>query len=106
MASTHNPNPGRRVVIRGCSIVSDTAGELAPPPDGQPVTPPPAPPPGPTRKRLPIGDYTEALLRSVGVTEERFAAAKKALGMAPTCNCAKRKAWLNRAGEWLASQVA
>jgi hypothetical protein len=84
----------RRITIVGNQVVSDTAGEIA----AAPINAPPA-----SRKRLPLGDYTERLLSSVGVTPDRYTAAKAALGMAPTCNCAKRKAWLNRAGEWLAS---
>jgi hypothetical protein len=51
---------------------------------------------------LPLGDYTEQLLASVGITKDRYAAAKEALGLPPTCGCASRQAWLNRAGAWLA----
>lgn len=51
---------------------------------------------------LPLGDYTESMLASVGITKDRYAAAKESLGLAPTCGCAKRQEWLNRAGAWLA----
>lgn len=47
-----------------------------------------------------LGDWTEHLLKKAGITEDRYKAAKEALGMAPTCNCAKRKAWLNKVSEW------
>lgn len=47
-----------------------------------------------------LGDYTERLLSSIGVTQDRYKAAKELFGLAPTCNCDKRKAWLNRVGEW------
>jgi hypothetical protein len=90
----------RQIKVGGNSKVTDTAGLLGPTPDGKPAPPPT---PKPVRQRLPLGDYTERMLSSVGVTPERYAAAKAALGMAPTCNCHKRKEWLNRAGEWLAS---
>ena len=48
-----------------------------------------------------LGDWTEALLKRAGVTQDRYKAAKEALGMAPTCNCAARKEWLNKVGAWL-----
>ena len=38
-----------------------------------------------------LGDYTESLLESVGITKERYVSAKKYLGLAPTCNCASRR---------------
>ena len=48
-----------------------------------------------------LGDYTERLLASIGVTKDRYVAAKKLFGLAPTCGCAERQAWLNRVGKWL-----
>jgi len=47
-----------------------------------------------------LGDYTESLLQSVGITKERYQAAKQLFGLAPTCNCDERKAWLNRVSDW------
>lgn len=48
-----------------------------------------------------LGDYTERLLASIGATPERYAAAKERFGLAPTCGCEARKAWLNDVGRWL-----
>lgn len=48
-----------------------------------------------------LGDYTEQLLSTIGVTKDRYAAAKELFGLAPTCNCETRKAWLNKVGAWL-----
>lgn len=53
-----------------------------------------------SRQQSGLGDYTESLLKSIGVTQDRYKAAKELFGLAPTCNCDKRKAWLNRVGEW------
>jgi hypothetical protein len=47
-----------------------------------------------------LGDWTERMLASIGITKERYVAAKQLFGLAPTCNCAKRKAWLNRVSDW------
>lgn len=47
-----------------------------------------------------LGDWTERMLSSVGVTQERYVAAKEIFGLAPTCNCAKRKEWLNKVSDW------
>ena len=47
-----------------------------------------------------LGDYTEQLLTSLGITKERYQAAKQLFGLAPTCNCETRKEWLNRVSEW------
>ena len=52
-----------------------------------------------------LGDHTERLLQRVGVTKERYVAAKVALGLAPTCGCDDRKVWLNKASKWLADQL-
>jgi len=51
-----------------------------------------------TRNRL--GDITEKALKSIGVTQDRYKAAKEIFGMSPTCNCDKRKEWLNRVSDW------
>jgi hypothetical protein len=53
------------------------------------------------RTTLGLGDYTEQLLSSIGVTKDRYAAAKELFGLAPTCNCETRKEWLNKVGAWL-----
>lgn len=47
-----------------------------------------------------LGDYTESLLQSVGITKERYIAAKQLFGLAPTCGCGERKEWLNRVSDW------
>lgn len=54
---------------------------------------------------LPMGDYTERLLGTVGITEDLYKAAKESLGLAPTCNCKARKEWLNRAGAWMRNKI-
>lgn len=48
-----------------------------------------------------LGDWTESMLASVGVTPERYVEAKRLFGLSPSCNCAQRKAWLNAVSEWL-----
>jgi hypothetical protein len=47
-----------------------------------------------------LGDYTEQLLASLGVTKDRYIAAKEMFGLAPTCGCNDRKSWLNKVSEW------
>jgi hypothetical protein len=58
------------------------------------------------RVRDGLGDYTERLLKKLGITPERYVAAKEFAGLAPTCNCAARKQWLNKVGEWWVSVSA
>ena len=48
-----------------------------------------------------LGDLAGAFFASVGVTEERYRAAKSALGLDPECNCDARKKWLNEMGHRL-----
>lgn len=48
-----------------------------------------------------VGDRLAAALKKLGVTEERYAAAKAAIGLPPTCGCKERREWLNRLGDWL-----
>lgn len=48
-----------------------------------------------------LGDYTERVLASIGVTKERYVEAKSLFGLAPTCNCPERKEWLNKVGKWI-----
>ena len=47
-----------------------------------------------------LGDYTESLLQSVGITKERYVAAKQLFGLAPTCGCDSRREWLNKVSDW------
>lgn len=47
-----------------------------------------------------LGDYTESLLASIGVTQDRYVAAKQLFGLPPTCGCDARKEWLNRVSDW------
>lgn len=47
-----------------------------------------------------LGDYTEQLLTSIGVTKDRYVAAKQLFGLPPTCGCDARKEWLNRVSDW------
>lgn len=55
---------------------------------------------------LGLGDYTESLLRSIGVTKERYIAAKELFGFAPTCHCEARKEWLNHVSDWWNRTIA
>lgn len=43
-----------------------------------------------------LGDVIEDVLKSCGITEERF----KAWFNLKECNCSKRKAWLNSIFSW------
>ena len=47
-----------------------------------------------------LGDWTERHLQSIGVTKERYKAAKELFGLAPTCGCDARKQWLNSVSDW------
>lgn len=47
-----------------------------------------------------LGDVVENILKSVGITEERF----KEWFNLKECNCSKRKAWLNSLFSWKKSQ--
>ena len=51
-------------------------------------------------KGVRLGDWTERLLASVGVTKERYIAAKDLFGFAPECSCDDRQEWLNRVSAW------
>ena len=48
-----------------------------------------------------LGDRTERILASLGVTQERYVEIKAKFGLPPTCNCTARKTWLNNVGEYL-----
>jgi len=45
-----------------------------------------------------LGDLTESFFTSLGITKERYQAAKAGLGLDPGCNCDARKKWLNELG--------
>ncbi len=53
-----------------------------------------------SQSRPGLGDATERLLSSIGITEDRVKQAKELFGLAPKCNCAKRKLWLNKISDW------
>lgn len=48
-----------------------------------------------------LGDVVENVLKSFGITEERF----KQWFRLSECNCSKRKAWLNRLFSWKKNQA-
>jgi hypothetical protein len=48
-----------------------------------------------------LGDRVSAALAAIGVTEDNYKQVKAVFGLAPTCNCAGRREWLNRVGRWL-----
>jgi hypothetical protein len=45
-----------------------------------------------------LGDLTERFFFSLGITKDRYRAAKAAVGLEPDCNCDARKKWLNELG--------
>lgn len=47
-----------------------------------------------------LGDWTEQILSSVGITKDRYKAAKELFGLAPTCSCESRQAYLNKVSDW------
>lgn len=47
-----------------------------------------------------LGDWTEKQLKRIGVTEDRYKAAKELFGFAPSCDCTRRKKWLNDVSAW------
>jgi hypothetical protein len=56
----------------------------------------------PPRQEIPrLGDRIGSALESVGVTPERWAAAKAEIGLPATCGCASRREWLNKLDEKL-----
>lgn len=48
-----------------------------------------------------LGDLAGEFFSSLGVTEERYKAAKVALYLDPKCGCADRRRWLNELGKQL-----
>lgn len=74
---------GRRVTVFGdVSTIYSQCGQAQPQPQ-----------PG-------LGDYVEGLLQSVGITKERYKAAKELFGLPPNCSCDSRREWLNRVSDW------
>lgn len=55
-----------------------------------------------------LGDKIKVAFERVGITEERYKAAKSAIGLPPTCGCKNRQEMLNRWEEkarlWLAGE--
>lgn len=52
-------------------------------------------------KKMGLGDWTERALKKLGVTKERYKAAKEKFGLMPMCHCKERKEWLNKVGRWV-----
>lgn len=48
-----------------------------------------------------LGDRIEHWLTSHGITEEKYKEVKGRFGLPEDCNCAERKAWFNKVGEYL-----
>ena len=60
----------------------------------------------PAKPRPPLlGDRTEQMLASIGITEEYYTEVKKRFGLAPKCSCGIRKKYLNRVDEWFRAQT-
>lgn len=47
-----------------------------------------------------LGDRTEAALKQIGITQDRYKAAKELFGLEPCCSCSARKEWLNQVSAW------
>ena len=43
------------------------------------------------------GTFAQKFLSGLGITEERYAEAKKIIGLPPDCSCAARAVWMNKA---------
>lgn len=52
-----------------------------------------------------LGDYTERMLASIGVTKEHYVEAKSLFGMVPSCWCPDRQDWINRVGDWVREKL-
>ena len=52
-----------------------------------------------------LGDELEKALTAIGITKDTYRKAKAAMGFPPTCNCDKRKEWLNQMGQRLQVSV-
>lgn len=46
-----------------------------------------------------LGDDLETMLTALGVTKDKWKAAKQKFGLPPNCGCAARQEWLNRVSE-------
>lgn len=59
-------------------------------------------------KRAELGDLTERMLKSLGVTQERVEACLKKVGLPPHCGCAERKEamnqWSMKVRAWLSGE--
>lgn len=53
-----------------------------------------------------LGDRVKKALDELGITEERWLTVKAEFGWPPSCNCEKRRAWLNRVSRWLRGETA
>lgn len=47
---------------------------------------------------LPLGDYTAAVLATLGIDKKFYCAIKEHIGLAPECNCSTRQEMLNNWG--------
>lgn len=56
---------------------------------------------GTPAERKKLGDKVEALFASIGITQDKYKEVKEKFGWPPTCDCPKRKEWLNRVDDWL-----
>ena len=59
--------------------------------------------PAPRKKRL--GDRTEQLLASIGITEEYYTEVKQRFGLPPNCACQSRKRYLNQVSDWFSKHA-
>jgi hypothetical protein len=48
-----------------------------------------------------LGDILERELTRMGITQSRYKEIKERFGLPPTCNCEKRKQWLNKVGRYI-----
>ena len=48
-----------------------------------------------------LGDYAERMMKSLGITEDRYAEIKEKFGLPATCNCTARRNWLNAVGKYI-----
>jgi hypothetical protein len=68
--------------------------------DERPVRVCTAAPQQPPIPNVGLGDAVESLLASIGVTQDRYKAAKELFGLPPNCGCTLRKEWLNKVSDW------
>jgi hypothetical protein len=53
----------------------------------------------PPRQTLRLGSLVADTFAKLGITESRYLAAKRKLGLAPKCGCNARKRWLDEVGK-------